>query len=199
LDGTKRVMRRFGAALAVMTWVITGWAAPASAHDAVILTLHGDGRGSVWLTARWQDGHPMTEPAGVVLTATSQAGQRIGPVGLCRAGTALTYPDTLPAGEWAVVADMGTPAIGRCAATLIVASAAPSPSSHRCEASPEPAAVQAVSTSSQMLWYSLSALSILAVGIAALMLVRRRRTAARPARVRRTGTRYHVHNGHRPR
>ncbi|MFD0581416.1 hypothetical protein [Dactylosporangium darangshiense] len=88
---------------------VFGFAEDADAHDGVILTLHGDGHGSVWLTVLWQDGHPVTEPVGMTMLATSDAGQRVGPVPLRRNGDALTYSGTLAPGDWTVVAEMGTP------------------------------------------------------------------------------------------
>ena len=112
---------RAAVAAALVAGVVFGTAAPAAAHDGVILTLHGDGHGSVWVTAAWQDGHPVTEAVGITLLATTADGRREGPAGLRRNGDALTYAGTLGAGDWTVVAEMGTPAIGRCQGVLHVA------------------------------------------------------------------------------
>lgn len=127
--------RRAGAVSAAVLAALVIWGSPASAHTGVIMTLHGDGRGSVWLTVVWNDNHPITEPIGAVLTANSAAGQRIGPAPLRKNGDALTYSGTLPPGEWTVVAEMGTPAIGRCQGVLRVAESGASPSEVRCATS----------------------------------------------------------------
>jgi hypothetical protein len=136
---------------------MAAWASPADAHGSVVLVLHGDGRGSVWLTATWADGHPITDPIGAVLTATSSSGQTVGPAPLQANGDALTYSGTLAAGDWTVTAEMGTPAIGRCQGTLHVGGAASAaPSETRC-APPSPPAVArpspAASSSSHVIWY----------------------------------------------
>jgi hypothetical protein len=102
----------------------------------------------VWLTVTWADGHPVTEPIGAVLTATSASGQTVGPAPLQSTGDALTYSGTLAAGDWTVTAEMGTPAIGRCQATLHVNPAAV-PSETRCA----PAAAPAPEASSHVGWY----------------------------------------------
>ncbi|MET7392192.1 hypothetical protein ABZS66_01660 [Dactylosporangium sp. NPDC005572] len=119
----RRAAAWFVAVIAATSAAVFGCADHAEAHDGVILTLHGDGRGSVWVTVAWQDGHPVTEAVGMTMLATSSAGGRVGPAGLQRKGDALTYPGTLAPGEWTVVAEMGTPAIGRCQGVLRVAAA----------------------------------------------------------------------------
>ena len=112
---------------------VAAWTSPAFAHGSVVLTLHGDGRGSVWVTAVWSDGDPITDPIGAVLTATSASGLSVGPVALQSNGDTLRYGGTLPAGDWTVTAEMGTPAIGRCQATMQVNPAASAvPSLTRC-------------------------------------------------------------------
>jgi hypothetical protein len=157
-------------------------ASPASAHSGLVLTVHGDGRGAVWLTAQWEDGHPVTEPVGALLTASTATGKRVGPVALKQNGTSLTYPGTLEAGTWTVVAETGTPAIGRCEATLTVAGPgqSPRPSEVRCGGSAPAAAAAPRSTGAWV--YVLAAVGVLAVAGVAWYLVGR---AARPARGRR--------------
>jgi len=128
--------------------ILLAWPGAASAHGGAVLTVHGDGRGSVWVVAQYQDGHPITEPAGAILTATSTGGQRVGPVALRQlndgSGT-LAYSGTLAAGQWSVVAEMASPVLGRCAAVLRVAGsdASPVPDQVRCgvlgSSSPAPA------------------------------------------------------------
>ncbi|MET7418545.1 hypothetical protein [Dactylosporangium sp. NPDC005555] len=61
--------RRVGAVALVLVAAL-GQASPAAAHGGASVTIHSDGRGSVWITAQWQDGHPINEPTPVTLTAT---------------------------------------------------------------------------------------------------------------------------------
>ena len=118
--GPVSLWRRAAACVLTVAGLVLGTASPAAAHNGVTLTLHGDGRGSVWVTATWQDGHPVTEAVGITLLATTTDGRREGPAGLRRNGDALTYAGTLGAGDAPVVAEMGTPAIGRCQGVLHV-------------------------------------------------------------------------------
>jgi len=126
---------------AAVLWVVVAgvlFVAPvrAGAHSAAVLTIHADGLGAVWVTAEWQDGHPITEPVAAAVTATSGAGQRVGPAALRRSAErpdALTLADRLGPGDWTVVAEMAAPTLGRCEATLRVApAAAASETTHRC-------------------------------------------------------------------
>ncbi|GAA3256423.1 hypothetical protein GCM10010532_106400 [Dactylosporangium siamense] len=185
-------------AAALVAGVVFGTASPAAAHDGVILTLHGDGRGSVWVTATWQDGHPVTEAVGITLLATTADGRRQGPAGLRRNGDALTFAGTLDAGDWTVVAEMGTPAIGRCQGVLHVAAdgapqdivCAPPPAA----ATPPPAAT-APKASYTWVWYALGVAAL--AGLAAWLFHRKsiaaraaaRRTPSRKTSTRRTTTR----------
>ena len=131
---------------------MAAWASPADAHGSVVLVLHGDGRGSVWLTATWADCHPITDPIGAVLTATSTSGQPVGPAPLQANGDVLAYRGRLAAGDWTVTVEMGTPAIGRCQGTMHVSGAASAvPSEIRC-APPAPAPVTSPG-SSHVIWY----------------------------------------------
>lgn len=157
---------------------VAAWATPAFAHGSVVLTLHGDGHGSVWLTADWADGHPITEPIGAVLTATSTSGQTVGPSPLQSTGNALTYSGTLATGSWTVTAEMGTPAIGRCQATMQVSPSA-APSSTRCAPPAAPAAPAA--SQSHVGWYVAIAVGA-AAALAGLFFYARRSPA--PARRR---------------
>jgi hypothetical protein len=111
------------------------------AHAGAVLTVHSDGAGSVWITAKWTDGHPVTGPASAILTATAQ-GQRVGPVPLRAIGDgsgSLTYSGQLPSGQWTVTAEMALPAVARCDAQFQVPAA---PAAVTCDVPPadEPAA-----------------------------------------------------------
>ncbi|MFG2039215.1 hypothetical protein [Dactylosporangium sp. NPDC048998] len=185
--GPVSLWRRAAACLAVTVIAVAvavfGFAEDARAHGGVVLTLHGDGRGSVWLTAVWQDGHPVTEPIGMTMLATSSTGQRVGPAPLKRNGDALTYSGTLAPGEWTVVADMGTPAIGRCEGIVRVAADGASPAPDETTCAPPPAAVPPAPAAASnpppsftWVWYVVGA----ALATAALLAI-----FFRPARVRR--------------
>jgi hypothetical protein len=136
---------RWVAVVAMVTFaVLVAWPDAAGAHGVATLTIHGDGRGSVWVTARWDDGHPITESMAATAIATSKAGQRVGPVPLKplhdSAGT-LAFGDPLAAGDWQVVADLAAPALGHCAASVAVAAPgqpAASPTETRCASSAPP-------------------------------------------------------------
>jgi len=160
-------------------------AAPAYAHGSVTMTVHSDGRGSVWLTAAWSDNHPITDPIGAILTGTSSTGAQVGPVPLKQNGDALTYTGDLAPGDWTLTAEMGTPAIGRCAATVHVVAVtdpAPSPAAVTCAPSAEPEPVAAPSTSdSSAVWYRLAAIAgvLVAVGAGLRVRVSGARAAAR--------------------
>ena len=175
--------RRAAACLLTTLIAVLALANPAAAHNGVILTLHGDGRGSVWITAVWQDGHPLTEPVGITMLATSATGERVGPVGLQRSGEALTYSGTLKPGEWTVVADMGTPAIGRCQGVVRVAAegATPTPDQTTCAPPPvaAPPAPSAPSRSWTWVWYLGGVLVATALVTALFFRTRRPAPAAR--------------------
>ncbi len=161
------LLQRVALVCLVVVLVVLSWPKAAGAHSGAVLTIHGDGRGSVWVVAQYQDGHPITEPAGAVLTATSTStGQRIGPVALRQRGDGagtLAYGGSLPSGEWQVVAELASPVLGRCSATLRVAAAGASaaPQQVRCGPAPE-AAAGSPSSAGALLW--------LAVGVGVLVL-----------------------------
>jgi hypothetical protein len=116
-----------------------------STSTDIVLTVHTDGRGSVWVTAAWVDGHPVTERVGATLVATSARGERVGPVPLRQIGDAagtLVYERALGAGEWRVVAETGHPSIARCEADIRSAdgTAQPEPGAVRCAPQAAPTA-----------------------------------------------------------
>ena len=161
----------------------------AGAHGGATMTIHADGTGSVWVTAQWQDGHAITEPVAAVLTANPTAGgTRIGPTPLRalhdEAGT-LVLADKLGPGEWSVVADMASPAIGHCEATVRVAGT-PSPGETRCGATPAPArAAQADTRSARPVALLVVGAGVLiAAGVAFLVIRQRPRPERVPSRAR---------------
>ncbi|GGM44379.1 hypothetical protein ACFFX1_24435 [Dactylosporangium sucinum] len=126
------MMRRIGVLLAVVAVGLLVGAAPAAAHGGATVTIHSDGRGSVWITAQWQDGHPINEPTPVTLTATPAGGTAapVGPATLRQTGDergTQTYGGTLGPGSWRVSIDLGAPVDGHCQALVPVAEAAASP------------------------------------------------------------------------
>ncbi|MDG6102661.1 hypothetical protein Daura_41930 [Dactylosporangium aurantiacum] len=164
-------------------------ASPAGAHGGASVTVHSDGRGSVWITAQWQDGHPINEPTPVTLTATPAAGGTAAPVPastLTQTGDARgtqTWSGVLPPGSWRVAIDLGPPVDGHCQALV--------PSAADGTASPQPVEVACLipatgataatgggegsaTGSLAPLWVTLAVLAI--AGLIAAEVVRRRRT-----------------------
>jgi len=165
------------------------WGTPASAHGNVTMTVHSDGRGSVWMTAAWSDNHPISDPIGAILTGTSSTGAQVGPVPLRQTGDALTYTGELAPGDWTLTAEMGTPAIGRCAATVHIVAAsdpAPSPAAITCATSPAPGPTAAAAPATSSAWPGLAAIggagAFLAAGVALWIRARPMWTAARRVR-----------------
>jgi hypothetical protein len=147
------VGHRLATVLAAAAVVLCGWPSVASAHRDIVLTVHTDGRGSVWVTAAWIDGHPVTGPVGATLVATSSTGERVGPVPLRQIGDTagtLVYERTLDAGDWRVVAEIGHPSIARCEAAIrsVAGTTRPTPDEVRCAPVAAPAARASSGTSS---------------------------------------------------
>jgi hypothetical protein len=141
MEGT---VRRLATVLAAAL-VLGVWPSPASAHRDMVLTVHTDGRGSVWVTAAWIDGHPVTERVGATLIATSASGDRVGPAPLRQIGDSagtLIYESALAAGRWRVVAETGHPSIARCEADIrsVDGTTPPEPAEVRCAPAASPAA-----------------------------------------------------------
>jgi hypothetical protein len=141
-----------------------------AAHAGAVLTVHSDGAGSVWITAKWVDGHPVTGPSTAILTATA-GGQRVGPAPLRATGDGagtLTYSGQLASGQWTVTAEMAVPAVARCDAQIAVPAA---PAAVTCALPEEPA------TSATPFPWPAVALGggVLAVLLVMVLLVTRRR------------------------
>jgi hypothetical protein len=167
---------------------IVAWPAPAHGHGSIGLMVSGDGRGVVRVSAQWADGHPVTGVIGASFTAVSDGGQRVGPVGLKMVGTTdgtMRYDGTLPPGQWAVVVDVGQPAIARCAGNLAVGSA--SPAVVTCPAAPATGGDQVLGSrtgSGTGTWpWLVAGTGVLAAG--GLFLIAQRRTRADADAVRR--------------
>ncbi|GAB4058058.1 hypothetical protein GCM10028775_63950 [Catellatospora paridis] len=110
----------------VAAGLVFGAATPAGAHRGVLPTLHHDGRGTVWLTLAWDDGHPVTEPGLAMLSAGSDAGASV-PVTALRPlphdPATLPLPGALAAGDWTVTVDVAAPGVGYCSVRVHVAAA----------------------------------------------------------------------------
>jgi hypothetical protein len=183
-------MRRAALTGAVALLILLSWPAAAGAHGSAVLTVHGDGRGSVWVVAQYQDGHPITERIGAVLTATSATGQRVGPVALRQlndgTGT-LAYSGTLSVGEWSVVAEMAAPLLGRCAATLRIAAAgaSPVPEQVRCGSAGSPSSAAPPSSAGAWPWLAAGVGLLVLAGGGGALFARRKRASSVAASKRR--------------
>jgi hypothetical protein len=171
---------------------------PADAHgDTIDFAVTGDGNGQVWAAATWADDHHRVDKRiAATITATSPSGQRVGPFPLTAvAGKVgvLTVAQPLPPGVWTVVAESAVPAIGRGEAVLRVGTAAgtPAPSvslpaeplpsgaeSAHPSLPPSPSAAAAADTARGPGTWLASLLAIAAIAglVAAVLLLRRRRT-----------------------
>ncbi|MEU8075686.1 hypothetical protein AB0B31_09545 [Catellatospora citrea] len=171
---------RGGTVLVVTAGLVFGAAAPAGAHRGVLPTLHHDGRGTVWLTLAWDDGHPVTEPGLAMLSASSEAGATL-PVTALRPlphdPATLPLPGALAAGEWTVTVDVATPGVGYCSARLLVGTDG-GPQTIPC-ATPAPAATAAPAAQGRPGWLIGALAAVAAAGLGALW--SRRRTKRRPA------------------
>lgn len=176
------MLSRGGALLAVVAVVLL-WGSPGYAHGGASVTIHADGRGSVWITARWQDGHPINEPTPVTLTA-SGGPSPVPPSTLRQTGDergTQTFGGTLAPGSWLVSIDLGAPVNGHCQAPLQVAdaSASPLPAEVACLIPATGASAAATPAgpaggSLTPLWITLGGLAV--VGAAAFAVRRRRNT-----------------------
>ncbi|MEU7825162.1 hypothetical protein [Catellatospora sp. NPDC049133] len=123
LVGWRGPVAAVAAGVAAMGLVL-GYASPAGAHRGVQPTLHHDGRGSLWLTLAWDDGHPVDQPGLAMLSASSDAGATV-PVTALRPlphdPATLPLPGALAAGEWTVTVDVAAPGVGYCTARVRVA------------------------------------------------------------------------------
>ncbi|MEV4416860.1 hypothetical protein [Catellatospora sp. NPDC049609] len=182
---------RIAIGLAVAVPLVFATARPAAAHDGVVPTLHSDGRGSVWLTLAWTDGHPIKEPALALLSGHSAQGGSVAATALRplpHDPATLPLPGALAAGDWTLTVDVATPGVGYCAAELHVAAdgvpqtiacatpptAAAAPAAPDAEPAPAVIATVAVGTT--------AALALAGVGLhRALRLRRPTRRPARPA------------------
>jgi hypothetical protein len=180
------VVARIGTVIAAVVLLLLV-ATPAQAHGGASVTIHSDGRGSVWITAQWQDGHAISEPTPVTMAATDAAGASAAPAVLRQTGDergTQTYGGTLDPGSWRVSIDLGAPVNGHCQALIQVAAttATPQPTEVACLIPATAASAAAGSAdppsggSLTPLWFTLGALAV-AAALLAWFLSRRRRLA----------------------
>ncbi|MEV1290170.1 hypothetical protein [Micromonospora sp. NPDC049679] len=180
---TRRVLRWAAVIGAFILTVLLCWQDPGYAHDGLRVTIHQDGRGSVWVDVAWQDGHPVTGPIGATFSAREFGGTTVAATDMHPVPTkgSMAYAGTLPAGNWTVSVDVTAPGRGSCAAVLAVGPAAP-PESVSCDAGPAPAVLGAGGTErTRDRWLMVTAAAVglvVAAGVAATLVRRRRRTLA---------------------
>ncbi|MGI5237339.1 hypothetical protein [Dactylosporangium sp. CA-139066] len=177
---------RIGSVIAAVVLLLLV-ATPAQAHGGASVTIHSDGRGSVWTTAQWQDGHAISEPMQVTMTASGDGGASAAPAVLRQTGDergTQTYGGTLDPGSWRVSIDLGAPVNGHCQALIQVAAstATPQPTEVAClipATAPSGAAAPADSSGGSLtpLWVTLGVLAVVGA-VAGAGLARRR---GRPA------------------
>ena len=111
------------AAAVLALFAVLAWSPPAAAHGTgAKITVNHDGRGSVWVSVIYDDGHPADQPVDATLTARDDGGLTIDPAKLVQSsqpGT-LVYMSTLPAGAWRVAVEFGPPIARVCEATFQV-------------------------------------------------------------------------------
>lgn len=179
-----RTARRLLTTAVAILAAVVAVPAPAQAHAGLTLVVNDDGRGSVSVDVAWADGHPVTETIAGTLLGSGSGGAQVGPAGLSRLpGTStVVYEGALPPGSWEITVDVALPAIGRCAAPVIVAAAgAPAkPGTTRCAASPPPVAAAPATGSGWPIWLTV----LIAVAGAAAVIAASAwwgRAGARPA------------------
>lgn len=181
------------AALALVTALL--WSSPAAAHGGAKITVNTDGRGSVWVSVTYEDGHPAEGPVDATLSAQEADGTAVAPAKLVQSSApgTLVYMSTLPAGAWDVTVEFGPPIARTCAAAFQVGTANNTQTTN-CDA-PTPLAasapVKVTKSSSGTSWLLIGVAAVggVAVAVLALMLRRRRdtdRAAAPRGRERKT-------------
>ncbi|MGI5187817.1 hypothetical protein ACQEVI_06720 [Promicromonospora sp. CA-289599] len=189
---------RLGAALLLALGLVAGPAAVAAAHGGKIdVELGTDGAGGVSAALTWvTDGHPVEESAVVVVRGVSDAGDEVGPVTLVSASEGVGWyrsePALLDEGHWTLTAQVKEPGKAKVEVEVDVAPPAAPPSEPAPSETSGPGAEEAVaegdgavaapagdgSPSSGGLpsWSGWVLGALVAAGVAAVVLLRRRRT-----------------------
>jgi hypothetical protein len=189
---------RLGAVLLLALGLAAGPAAVASAHGGKIdVELGTDGAGGVSAGLTWvTDGHPVEESAVVVVRGVSDAGDEVGPVTLVSASEGVGWyrsePALLDEGHWTLTAQVKEPGKAKVEVEVDVASPAAPPS----ESAPSetsgpvaddvaaeadgavaaPAGDGSPSSGGLPSWSGWVLGALVAAGVAAVVLLRRRRT-----------------------
>ncbi|BCJ77138.1 hypothetical protein CS0771_66820 [Catellatospora sp. IY07-71] len=180
-----KTIRRYAVAAAAAAALLLVPARPAAAHDGVLPTLHHDGRGTVWLTLAWADGHPISEPAVALLSGQSTQGGSVAATALRplpHDPATLPLPGALAPGDWSLTVDVAAPGVGYCAVSFRVA-ADGVPQTIACavpETAAAPAAPPGEGRSSAMPLVA-GVVAVLAVAALTWPLLRRRRPPRRRA------------------
>jgi hypothetical protein len=178
-------MRRFtrlGAVLLLaLGLAVPAAMAPAAAHGGRIdIEVGTDGAGGVSAALAWAgDGHPVEESAVVIVRAVSDDGEEVGPVTLVSASEGVGWyrsePELLGEGHWTVTAQVKEPKKAEVEVEIdVVAPAAPPSES----AVPEPVAASAddgsPSSGGLPSWSGWVLGALVAAGVAAVAVLRRR-------------------------
>jgi hypothetical protein len=117
-----RTVRRATGTLVAAVLALLVWSAPAAAHGGAKITVNHDGRGSVWVTVTYEDGHPAEGFVDATLTAKEADGTTVAPAKMVQSSApgTLVYMSTLPAGRWDVTVEFGPPIARTCAAAFQV-------------------------------------------------------------------------------
>ncbi|MEV4622043.1 hypothetical protein AB0J74_25455 [Asanoa sp. NPDC049573] len=172
------------AALALVNTLL--WSSPAAAHGGAKITVNTDGRGSVWVSVTYEDGHPAEGAVDATLTAREADGTAVAPAKLVQSSApgTLVYMSTLPVGSWAVTVEFGPPIARTCAASFQVGTSNNTQTTN-CDA-PTPLAASAPvkvtesGSSSAWLLIGVAVVGGIVVAVLALMLRRRRDTERAP-------------------
>jgi len=129
--GSSLVGKRFAAVLAGLLLAILPAAGPAWAHGGKLrLEVAGDGATGVTVEARHADGHPLTEPVRLVLTATGSGGRTAGPVQIAPAGEGqgfYTSGPILTPGDWKVTVAAPAPYATKVTVAVVAKAAQAAP------------------------------------------------------------------------
>ncbi|MEV4532930.1 hypothetical protein AB0J82_03765 [Asanoa sp. NPDC049518] len=118
----KLTLRRAAGLLIAALIALLAWSSPASAHGGAKITVNHDGKGSVWVSVTYEDGHPADGFVDATLTAKEADGSTVAPAKMVQSSApgTLVYMSTLPAGEWAVTVEFGPPIARTCNASFQV-------------------------------------------------------------------------------
>jgi hypothetical protein len=165
---------------AISTVLALGVTTPAEAHGSVAVSIHSDGRGSVWVIATWEDGHPIAQRVAAALLAYAQDGQRVGPAPLVQGidgpGT-LRFNGVLTPGVWTVAIDVADPGVRHCTAVVPVADATATPKATNhgsCGGSARLSTARAAPSRGVSWWPLLGLVPLVVLGGATFATIRRR-------------------------